>query len=390
MKTFLVLAGVWLLAASAAGLTMAPLNATNINCTSTNVVISIPYEALRLQKVGLDGAGFVDVKKMYMIKTADSFQPIPGCMAVKRIAKDDYYFSIDLTTKNGRECAANMTTNGQINYEFLITLDPTTFSWQVTMDMPKILFRITCVLPSNAENANAATLSTYKGKSTYKADAVDKPFDVNIAYFPSGYGQPAATTADTYSVDTTTPVRLRYELNPAYWGALVLQAKSCWVSPFADSTKNPKMHIIENWCKKDDILTSSMSGVTKNNQDKQVDFFFTGFVWTVSKSSNIYVHCDLFICSTANGEVCTKTCPSRRHRQRRSAADEAEEHTRGEGKVVSAGPFVVSEMRTETRREPLPVTWMVVVAIVDFFLVQLFIVHRKKTAEPPSKESQAY
>lgn len=69
---------------------------------------SIPYEALRLQKVGLDGAGFVDVKKMYMIKTADSFQPIPGCMAVKRIAKDDYYFSIDLTTKNGRECAANM------------------------------------------------------------------------------------------------------------------------------------------------------------------------------------------------------------------------------------------------------------------------------------------
>merc|ERR1739838_607133 len=151
-------------------------------------------------------------------------------------------------------------------------LDPTTFSWQVTMDMPKILFRITCVLPSNAENANAATLSTYKGKSTYKADAVDKPFDVNIAYFPSGYGQPAATTADTYSVDTTTPVRLRYELNPAYWGALVLQAKSCWVSPFADSTKNPKMHIIENWCKKDDILTSSMSGVTKNNQDKSTSF----------------------------------------------------------------------------------------------------------------------
>jgi len=302
-----------------------PLNSSNVNCTSNVTTIRVPFTDLTFDKID-----FLNIENVYMTKSLSSLEPISGCVATKRESEQDYYFEIDTSTL---DCISTNSDLANLTFTYIIYVKPKIESWMITTTDRKVNFIVSCSFAA-VVNFNYITIKPLKGYDSKTAQPISSTFDIDINYYPNGFNQVAASNQLQYNVNTSLPVYIEYKLSESYWSSLILQAKSCWLSPYRDSSLEPKAFIINNWCEVPDMLSPNLNKMVKNSIDKTVQFYFHPFFWGKLQSSTIYVHCDLIICDTVAGETCSKTCNKKRRR--------AIEDDNSEGDVYSFGPFHVT------------------------------------------------
>jgi alpha-tectorin len=298
-------------------------SSSTVTCDAGGMTVSI-------SKCAFDNMGNLDVAEAFMngpsSKGADTNDGGDDCKGT--LTGDNYVFNSVLGT-----CGNDVQNNGtHMSYLNAVQAEQGTSNDVITR-------KRTLMIDFGCEFALDHVLTLADGFSpTITNIEVDMgteegKFEVTMAV----YTDDQFTTAIDGPLELNVPDPIHVQVSN---DDLTVQLEKCWATP----TDNPEdvlsYPFIDGFCGDDNEINVYESLVVhKNGQDGMSRFSLESFMFNDNADAEIYIHCDISLCDSAN-EQCEPLCDGsgnfQKRRKRRSAGSE------GHG-VASVGPFVVKK-----------------------------------------------